>query len=358
MSAINIVILIFAVLGAVDYILGNKFGLGKEFARGFELFAPMALTMIGMIVIAPAIGIWLEPMFEGFYGLFHIDPSVIPASLLANDMGGASLSNEIAKSEVIGGFNAYVVSSMMGCVISFTIPFASGVVDRSQHKEMFLGFLCGIVTIPFGCILSGFVLGLGFAEIIVDLLPIIILAVIVALGLVFVPDLSVKIFKVFGYIMKVIIIIGLMLGIFTFLTGKTVFSGFESFEEGARVCVNASVTLAGAFPFMFILSKILRRPMSFVGSRLGVNVTSAVGFIPTLISSTPTFGLMRDMDKKGVVLNSAFAVSAAFTFGGHLAFTMSFDGRYVLPMIIAKVVSGIFAVLLALLVYRGNRIKE
>ena len=130
MSAINIVILIFAVLGAIDYILGNKFGLGKEFARGFELFAPMALTMIGMIVIAPAIGIWLEPMFEGFYGLFHIDPSVIPASLLANDMGGAHLAHDLARNEAMGYFNGLVTASMMGATVSFTIPFSIQVTKK------------------------------------------------------------------------------------------------------------------------------------------------------------------------------------------------------------------------------------
>ena len=66
MNALSLVMLSFAMLGALDRILGNKFGLGKEFERGFNLLGPMALSMIGMIVIAPAIGVWLEPFFEGF----------------------------------------------------------------------------------------------------------------------------------------------------------------------------------------------------------------------------------------------------------------------------------------------------
>ena len=123
MSGITIVILAFSLLGAADCLLGNKIGVGKEFEKAFSLFCPMALSMLGMIVIAPAIGVWLTPMFEGFYKLFHIDPSVIPASLFANDMGGMSLARSICKSETIGNYNAFVISSMMGCVISFTIPF-------------------------------------------------------------------------------------------------------------------------------------------------------------------------------------------------------------------------------------------
>ena len=124
MNVIAIAVLIFAVLGAVDFIIGNRFGIGKEFERGFALFCPMALSMLGMIVIAPAIGELLSPVFDGFYKAFGIDPSIIPASVFANDMGGAPLAESVAKSEELGGYNAFVVSSMMGCVLSFTIPFS------------------------------------------------------------------------------------------------------------------------------------------------------------------------------------------------------------------------------------------
>ena len=51
MSAITIVILIFSILGALDRIFGNKLGLGAEFERGFMLLGPMALSMIGMLII-------------------------------------------------------------------------------------------------------------------------------------------------------------------------------------------------------------------------------------------------------------------------------------------------------------------
>ena len=63
---------------------------------------------------------------------------------------------------------------------------------------------------------------------------------------------------------------------------------------------------------------------------------------------------MDKLDKQGVVLNSAFAVSAAFVFGSHLAFTMAFDESYVLPMIVGKLISGICALVLASLIYKGD----
>ena len=53
MNALAYVMLGFSLLGALDRILGNKFGLGKEFEKGFELLGTLALSMIGMIVLTP-----------------------------------------------------------------------------------------------------------------------------------------------------------------------------------------------------------------------------------------------------------------------------------------------------------------
>ena len=78
----------------------------------------------------------------------------------------------------------------------------------------------------------------------------------------------------------------------------------------------------------------------------------------TLVTNASTFGVMEKMDKKGVVLNAALAVSASFVFGSHLAFTMAFDSSYILPMVIGKLISGVAAVILAFLVYRDTAAKS
>ncbi len=354
MSIITIVILIFSFIGAIDYIIGNKLGVGEEFKKGFSLFCPMALTMLGMIVIAPAIGVWLTPVFEGFYNIFGIDPSIIPASLFANDMGGMQLAQSLSKNDIIGNYNAFIVSSMMGCVISFTIPFALGIIKKEQHKELFFGLLCGIITIPIGCIVSGLVCGIGLPELLINLLPLIIISVIIAVALIFVPNVCIRCFAAFGFFMKTLAIVGLVCAIFTFLTKIQISEHFDTFENGAFICANACVTLSGALPFMFLVSKLLNKPLNKFGKKMGINGVSAIALLGNMVTNATTFGLMDKMDKKGTVINSAFAVSAAFTFGGHLAFTMAFDGSYVLPMIIGKIISGISAVFLAFLLYKKN----
>ena len=91
-----------------------------------------------------------------------------------------------------------------------------------------------------------------------------------------------------------------------------------------------------------------------MGRKTGLDSTSAVALLTTLVTNAPTFGIMEKMNKKGVVLNSAFAVSAAFVFGSHLALTMTFDPSYVAPMIVGKLISGVCAVVLAWLLYKDK----
>jgi ethanolamine transporter len=354
MNYLTIVILIFSVLGALDRILGNRFGMGKEFEKAFMLLGAMSLSMIGMIVVSPFIAEIMRPVSMFFSNILHIDASIIPASLFANDMGGASLASEMAANEKIGLYNALIVSSMMGCTISFTIPFSLGVVNKEQHKELLLGLLCGMVTIPIGCIESGIICKLPLGLLLLNLMPIVIFSGIIAFGLIRFPKLCVKIFKVFGIFITAIITIGLSLGIIRFITGFEIIKGLATIEEGAAICVNAAVLLSGSFPLMFALSKVLAKPLKAIGGKIGVNENSIVGIVSALASSATSFGMMDKMDKKGVVLNSAFSVSGAFILGSHLAFTMAFDNTYVFPVIIGKLVSGVLALILSSIIYNKS----
>lgn len=356
MDILTTIMLVFSVLGGIDRICGNRLGLGKEFDRGFMVFGNMALSMIGMIILSPALAEWLKPVFDFTYNVLRIDPSIIPATLFANDMGGAPLAIEIAKNEQIGRFNALVVSAMMGATISYTIPLSLEMVEQRQHKELMLGLLYGVVTIPIGCFVSGLVCKIPVLPLIVNLLPLLLFSVIVAVGLMKFPTKCIKIFKIMGYGIRAIITFGLLLGIIRFLSGKEIIKGLETIESGAAVCLNASIVISGAFPFIYTLSKILSKPLGKMSKKLGINKTSAIGLVSILATCFTMFSVMSEMDKKGVVLNSAFAVSAAFTFAGHLAFTFAYDSSFVLPMIIGKLVSGLAAVVLAAIAYRKSEI--
>lgn len=352
MNFLTIIMLGFSILGGIDRILGNRFGLGERFEKGFLLLGNLALSMIGMIVLAPLIAQWLAPCFDWVYNVLHIDPSVIPASVFSNDMGGAPMAKEVAHNEKLGLLNGLVVSSMMGCTLSYSIPYALGVVKKEVQPDMFFGILCGIVTIPVGGIVSGLVYGIGMAPLLMNMLPLVLLSALIACGLLFLRRFTVKVFGFLGIAMRALITVGLLLGIFQFLTGIELIKGLGDIREGADICFNAAVTLSGAFPLMHLVSKILAKPLQWLGKVLKISKESAMGFISSLVTNATTFEMMNDMDSKGVVLNSAFLVSAAFVFGGALAFTMAFDESWIFGMILGKLISGVTAVILAVLLYK------
>ena len=352
MNVLTIIMLGFSILGGIDRILGNRFGLGERFEKGFQLLGIMALTMIGMISLAPVIADLLAPCFDWVYNVVHIDPSVIPASIFSNDMGGAPLATAVARNEKLGLLNGLVVSSMMGCTLSFSIPYALGVVKKETQPDMFFGILCGIVTIPVGAMVSGLVYGIEIVPLLMNMLPLMLLSALIACGLLFLPNFTVKVFGILGIAMRTLITAGLLLGIFQFLTGIELLKGLEDIREGANICFNAAVTLSGAFPMMYLVSKILKKPLQRLGKVLKINGDSAMGFISTLVTNATTFEMMNTMDPKGVVLNSAFQVSAGFVFGGALAFTMAFNESWILGMMLGKLISGVTAVILAVLLYK------
>lgn len=351
MNIVAVVMAVFAVVGAIDRIIGNRFGIGKEFEKGINMMGPIMLSMTGMIVMAPAIAELMKPLLYGMAELLPIDPSIIPATLFANDMGGAPLAVEVAQNADIGNFNALVVSAMMGATISFTIPVALGMVDKSQHKDVLTGLMCGIITIPLGCAVSGFILRLPFDKLLWDLLPLTVFSLIIVLGLLKCPDLCVKIFSIFGQGINILITVGLAFGILKFLTGVEIIKGLAPIEEGAAVCLNASCVMAGAFPLINILSRVFAKPLKALGNALHINETASTGIFSSMATSMTTFGNMKDMDQKGVVLNSAFAVSGAFVFAGHLAFTLAFNDSYVFCVIVGKLVAGVLAMVVANWIY-------
>lgn len=351
MNVISAIMAVFALLGAADRMLDNRFGLGKEFEKGFHLLGALSLAMLGMLVIYPLIAQWITPAADAIYHALGIDPSLLPTILLANDLGGGALARQMAVDPEMGRFNGLVVSCMMGGTISFTIPYVLDSVDKRQHEMLLMGLLCGVVTIPLGCLVAGIVMAVPMGALLANLLPLLLVSVIIGLGLVFFPGACTRIFRWLGVIIKLLITVGLALGILRYLTGIELVPGLGTLEDAAAIVFNCAVVLSGAFPMLYIIRKLFGKALTRFGEKIGVNDVSAMGLLSTLAASQPTFEMMANMDKKGVMLNGAFAVSAAFVFADHLAFTLAFDPGYLPGVIVGKLVAGVTSLIVANVVY-------
>lgn len=350
MTILTYVMAAFMLLAAADRIFGSRLGLGREFERGIELLGTMSLSMVGMIVAAPLIAHLMQPVYDLLPS--WIDPSILPSIVFANDMGGAPLAVGAARDAALGAFNAMVVSSMMGCTVSFTIPFGLGSIPKVLHRDMLLGLLCGIVTIPLGCFFGGLVCGLSPLALLVNLLPLLVFSAIIAAGILLATELCIKIFHILGIVIKAIITVGLAVGIFEFLTDVRLLPHVDTLENGVGIVLNACAVMTGTFPMIYLLSKLLAKPLKRIGARIGINESAALGFVSSFATSVTTFSMMEKMDRKGIVLNAAFLVSAGFVFTDHMAFTMAYLPEYLPAVIVGKLTAAALSLVLAVPVYK------
>ncbi|MDR2976689.1 MAG: ethanolamine utilization protein EutH [Streptococcaceae bacterium] len=344
---IMIIMVIFMILGAIDRIIGGKFGLGDKFEDGINAMGALTLSMVGIIVLAPVLKDILSPVVVPLYKALGADPSMFATTLLAMDMGGYPLAMNMAGTPEIGNFAGIILGGMMGPTIVFTIPVALGIIEPEDKKFLATGVLSGMVTIPLGVFVGGLVMGMDIMTILLNLIPIIIVAILIMLGLQFIPDKMTKGFDWFGKGVVAVAIIGLVLGAMDILIGFKPVKNIADIMEGFTVVGSIAVTLAGAFVLVFVITKLFSKPLMKVGHFLGMNDVAAAGMIATLANNIPMFQMMKDMDDRGKILNVSFAVSAAFVFGDHLGFTAGVNKEMIFPMIVSKLVAGITAIFVA-----------
>lgn len=339
----------FMVLGAIDKIIGNKFGLGEKFDEGIIAMGTLAVAMVGVVSLAPVLAKVLKPVVVPVYAFLGADPAMFATTLLANDMGGYPLAMELALTNEAGLFAGLILGAMMGPTIVFTIPVALGIINKEDHPFLAKGVLAGLVTIPLGCLAGGLVAGFNIGMILSNLVPIIMVSLLLALGLWKIPNKMINGFIIFGKGVVIVITAGLAAIIVETLTGFVVIPGMAPISDGIQIVGAIALMLAGAFPMVFAITKIFSKPLMRLGKILGMNDVSAAGMVASLANNIPMFGLMKDMDNRGKVLNVAFAVSASFVFGDHLGFTAGVAQDMIFPMVVGKLVAGITAVALALL---------
>ena len=338
----------FALLGAADRILGGRFGIGAEFEKGIESMGALALSMVGIVCLAPVLAAVLRPIVVPVFRLLGADAAMFAGSILACDMGGGALARELTQDAQAAALGGVITGSMLGATVVFTIPVAMGILEEKDRPVMAQGILCGIVTIPLGVLAGGLTAGFPIGMVLRNLIPIVSIAALIALGLWRAENAMVRGFEVFGKLVVAVVTVGLAAAIVEALTGFVIIPGMAPISEGFETVGTIAIVLAGAFPLVFVITKLLRKPLMAAGRWLGINDAAAAGLIASLANSIATFGMVGDMNRRGKVVNIAFAVSAAFVFGDHLGFTAGFAPEMIGPMIVGKLVGGVSAIAVAM----------
>ena len=291
-------------IGAIDRLLKNKFGLGEKFEDGLNSMGPLALSMVGIVSLSP------------------------------------------------------VVASMLGCTIVFSIPVALGLIEEKDKEFFAKGLLIGLSTIPLGSIIGGLIMKINIKLLLINIIPIILISLILILGLKFFQATMIKGVLYFGKFIMWISTIGLAAAAFESLTGVVLIKGMAPINEGMNVVINIGIVLLGTFPMLTLIINLLDKPLRKLGKYIGLDSTSVAGIIFSLANSIPVFKMLKDMNNKGKIINVAWLVSATSTLGAHLGFTAGVETKMIIPVILSKLFAGLCAIVIAVIFTRGSEEKK
>ena len=364
-SVIMLIMMIFMLVGAIDKIRGNKLGYGEKFEDGFNAMGPLAMSMAGVVAAAPVLSMLLGPILKPIYGIFGASPAMFSTTLLACDMGGYPLAMQLAGDDIaIGNFAGLILGTMMGPTIVFTIPVALGIIKKEDRGYLGAGVLAGMITIPIGCIVGGLMMNtlapeyhLSIITIIQNLIPVIIIAALIVIGLWFAPGPMIKGFNVFGAGVTIVTTALTAIAVFEQITGimfpvfhimvENPADGSRGLDSGLLVCGQIAIVLIGAFPMVEWITRTFGKALEKIGAALGMNEQGSAGMVANLANNIAMFNIMGEMNPKGKLLNVAFSVSAAFVFGDHLGFTAGNNADMIFPVIVGKLVAGVTAIIVA-----------
>jgi Ethanolamine utilization protein len=356
MSFNNVILWVVAIgslIGGLDKLLDNRLGLGAKFEKGYQTMGPLALGMVGIVCLTPVLQSVISVAVAPLCGALGIDPAVFGA-LLANDMGGYQLSMELAADTQVGQLFGVLVASMLGAALVFNIPVGFGLIEKEDQPYFIQGLLVGLIAIPFGSALGGIAAGFPVLLVLLNLAPIAILSALLALGLKWMPKQMTKGCAVFGKLIAALSCISLVCAAFESITGLALIPGMSPIADAMKIVAEIAVVLGGTFPVLALLTKVMGKPLTWLGKRLGLDFISTSAMIFALANSVSVFVMMKDMKKRGIVVNTAWIVTASAVLGDHLGFTASVEPGMILALFVTKISAGILAALLALCLTRND----
>ncbi len=372
------VIMACAMAGALASAFKPEWEIGRQFVAGIDSIGPIFLPVAGIMASAPYLTAFVETVFGPAFGALGADPAMAATTFIAVDMGGYQLADALSQTRE-SWIMAMMTGYMAGATIVFTIPVALKMLEKEDRKYLALGVMSGLLAIPIGVFVASAIiafsqpvireivstnadatyqLALSWAQIGVNLVPLIIICVVLALGLKFKPDAMIKGFIVFGRVMEGALKIIFALVVVEYFTGlwSTLFGSFgfdpiiadeEDIFRALETAGAIGMMLCGAFPMVYLIRKYLALPLAKLGKAFGLSSDATAGLLAASANVLALLAMVKDLKARDKVICLAFAVCCAFLFGDHLSFTANFQPSLIVPVLVGKLAAGVCAIVFA-----------
>lgn len=346
MNVFIMVMVAFSMLGLVDKAIGNKMNLANSFDQGLAIMGTLTLSMAGFYCVAVTFIQNNIGLMETMSSLFHIEPSMISGILLAPDMGGYHISNILTQDANVLILTGVLASSSIGTILSFSLPLSVSILRKEDIASFSTGLIYGLISIALCLIIFSMFLGISFWVIV----PVVIVCVILLAGLVFVSKQTIRFVGYIGSAMKVLTYI-----LFGIVVLQLYFNLHYFDEQLIQDCMvmmlKCAIIMSGSLVLSELILRVCRRQRDKLTARLGINSYSLIGIVLSCTTAIAMLPLYSKMDNKGKIINSAFSVTGAYFLGSQFAFIYESSTSYgVFMYVLFKVLTGIFAIFIALLI--------
>ncbi|MDR0848404.1 MAG: ethanolamine utilization protein EutH [Propionibacteriaceae bacterium] len=370
-----------ALVGAISSVIKPESKLGKEFVAGIDSIGPIFLPVAGIMAAAPYLTAFVSSVFGPVFSAVGADPAMAATTFIAVDMGGYQLADALAATRE-SWIMAMMTGYMAGATIVFTIPVALKMLEKRDQKYLALGTMCGLLAIPIGVFTSCAIIALSnplIREVIAtsgdptyqlaltwgtigrNLIPLIIICVALAAGLMFIPDGMIKGFIIFGRVLESALKIVFVLVVIEYFTGflSGILGHFWEFQpiiadevdifRALEVSGYIGIMLCGAFPMVYLIKTYLAKPLAAVGKVFHLSSDATTGILAAAANVLALLAMVKDMKARDKVIALSFAVCCAFLLGDHLSFTANFQPSLIVPLMVGKLVGGVCGIVFAFL---------
>ena len=340
MNPLIAALLAFSALGLLDKLAGGRLGLADDFDRGLASMGPLCLSMAGVYCAAVTVSARLEAA-GGASGL----AALAAGCVLAPDLGGTALCAALAPSGAEAVFAGVLVSSTLGCLVSFVLPISLGALEAEDAPAFLRGAALGVAALPAGLLAGGVFCGMEALALARDLVPVAALCALLLAALVRFPRVMTSALSAFGTLVR------WASGALFALCAAQMFFGSGPFAqadvlESLAIAARITLVVCGSNVLCGLLLRRTRLPAA-AAARLGVNAPASAGLLVSFATSLSMLPLFSQMDARGKAANAAFSVGGAFCLGGQLAFVASVAPDSVGAYLVCKLVSGVCAAFLA-----------
>ena len=324
-TLITYLMMAFCVVGGISYIVNDQSELGRAFQDGLHAMANMFIPICGLMASVPFLKVFISKVFGPVFALFGGDPVVAAAIIMPPDCGSFALATEIGQSADL--FPVIIaIGFMCASTIAFNVPIGLSMLDKGDHKYLALGTMSGFLSVPFGVFITSVivmfthpairspfssvgepdhVVMLTLGMLLRNMIPLVVICVLLALGLKFFPNGMVKGFMVFGKLMT------------------------------------------GALTLVALIRRYLGKPLEKLGRLAGLEASGSVGLVACLPNGLAMFPFVKEMRPRDKVVCMAFLACGGYSLGDFLAFNVNFQPNLLVPVFVGQICGGIIGILFA-----------